>query len=91
MKCLMHIAQLLFVILTVTQCEFLSKIYTKANGSHNGILKQMQNVPEQTACAGVCMQTSGCQSFTYDESTSLCLLQKNGSGKWIEGKEKTAQ
>ncbi len=90
MKYLLCIVYLLFVIYNITQSECVQKVYMKANGSHNGVLKQIPTAPGQTACAGACMQTSGCQSFTYDESTSLCLLQKKGYGRWIEGKEKTA-
>ncbi len=92
MKCLLYIGQLLCLICTLAHSKFIQKMYTKTKGSNNGIFKEFHILdgPGQTLCASACLQsTTSCESFSYDETSGVCKLQKNGYGSWMGGKRNT--
>ncbi len=90
---LLCIGQLLCLICTLAYSEFAQIFYSKSEGTnthHNGcILKEIAipSGPGEPDCAIACLQTTGCESFTFEDS--VCQLQKNGYGSWKGGKGQT--
>ncbi len=78
------IVQLLCLIGTLSYGEYSHKWYTKTGGSKIGTLDEITllNRPRYPSCAIICLHTTGCDSFTYIDSTGICQLKENGYGEW---------
>ncbi len=91
MKGSLYMGQILCVIFCIVHSEFVQKIYTKTEGTTihktGSILKEfaIPSGPGELECAIACLQTTGCESFIFEDS--VCQLQKNGYGTWKGGKE----
>ncbi len=84
MRCLLYIVQVLSLLCTLTRSQYIQQLYTiterNNNNNNNNILKELAlaDHPGRPHCAVICLQTTKCESFVYDDSTGMCQLQKSG-------------
>ncbi len=89
MTYLLYIVQLLCLIYPLTHSAFVYKLYTQSSKiSNKGFVKEfpitIPNLPGLSVCAFTCLQTTRCQSYTYQDSADICQLQTKGYGVWTD-------